>query len=81
MLVQGHEEVPRHESLVTLVRESARFKGPALTTLGLLVLMVTPIMRVVVLFVGWSLRRDWLFASVAIVVLGRLTVSLLLGVG
>jgi uncharacterized membrane protein len=73
--------VPRHESLVTLCREAGRFHGPAITTLGLLVLMVTPIMRVVVLLVGWAARRDWLFAAVALVVLALLILSLLLGAG
>jgi uncharacterized membrane protein len=81
MLGQGHQQTPRHESLGTLGREAARFHGPAITTLGLLVLMITPVMRVVVLLVGWALRRDWLFAAVAFVVLGLLVLSLSLGVG
>lgn len=81
MLAQGHEHAPRHESLATLCREAAEFQGPAITTLGLLVLMITPIMRVVVLVAGWAVRRDWLFASVALVVLGLLVLSLSLGVG
>ena len=81
MLVQGHEHAPRHESLVTLCREAAGFHGPAITTLGLLVLMITPILRVVVLLVGWTLRRDWAFATVAFVVLALLVLSLSLGVG
>lgn len=81
MLAQGHEEVPRHDSLSTLLQEAARFNGPAVTTLGLLVLMITPMMRVVVLLVGWTLERTWIFAAVALVVLGLLILSLSLGVG
>lgn len=81
MLAQGHEQVPRHDSLSTLLHEVARFNGPAVTTLGLLVLMITPIMRVVVLLLGWTLERNWVFAAVALVVFGLLILSLSLGVG
>ncbi|HWB10723.1 MAG TPA: DUF1634 domain-containing protein [Pirellulales bacterium] len=81
MVGQGHEHAARHETLGMLCREAARFNGPAITTLGLLVLMITPIMRVIVLLLGWALRRDWLFAAVAFVVLGLLVLSLSLGVG
>ena len=81
MLAQGREQVPPHDSVSTLLHEAARFNGPSITTLGLLVLMITPIMRVVVLLVGWTLERNWGFAAVALVVLGLLILSLSLGVG
>ena len=80
-LVQGQQEAPRHESIAALLHGAGRLDGPALTTLGLLVLMVTPIVRVVVLLVGWVRRRDWHFAAVALVVLALLVISLSLGVG
>jgi uncharacterized membrane protein len=81
MLVQGHEQVPRHESLSALLHEAAALNGPAITTLGLLVLMITPMMRVIVLLIGWTLERNTVFATVALVVLGLLILSLSLGVG
>ena len=81
MLVQGHESAAPHAPLDTLIRDAVQFRGPALSTLGLLVLMITPILRVVVLLAGWTMRRDWRFAAVALVVLALLILSLSVGVG
>lgn len=81
MLAQGSQQAPRQESLATLIRDASRLDGPALTTLGLLALMVTPVLRVVVLLIGWALDRDWRFAAVAMVVLALLILSMSLGVG
>jgi hypothetical protein len=55
--------------------------GGALIELGLLVLIITPGMRVVVLAVGWASAGDRRFAAVAGVVLLLLILSVLLGVG
>ncbi|HVX13402.1 MAG TPA: DUF1634 domain-containing protein [Pirellulales bacterium] len=81
MLAQGLESASPHEPVGRLVHDALQFRGSAVTTLGLLVLMITPIVRVVVLLVGWAARRDWLFASVALAVLSLLVFSLLHGVG
>ena len=52
----------------------------ALTNAGLIVLMATPVARVVVSVVEYSLERDWLFAAltttVLVILLGSLIVSL-----
>jgi uncharacterized membrane protein len=52
----------------------------ALTRAGLIVLMATPVARVVVSVVEYALERDWLFATltttVLIILLGSLAVSL-----
>jgi uncharacterized membrane protein len=51
-----------------------------LTNAGLIVLMVTPVARVVVSVIEYSLERDWLFAilttTVLIILLGSLIVSI-----
>ena len=44
---------------------------------GLIVLMATPIMRVVVSFVEYITMRQWFFAGVTIVVLVELSVTVL----
>lgn len=80
-LMQGPQTSPPHESLGELLRRSAQLQGQSVTTVGLLVLMITPILRVVVLLVGWTKRRDWIFAAVALAVLALLAVSLMIGVG
>ncbi|HJT36269.1 MAG TPA: DUF1634 domain-containing protein [Pirellulales bacterium] len=79
MLAQGHEHAPQYESFPTLLRDAARLRGSAVTTLGLLALMMTPILRVVVLLAGWAVERDWRFAGVALAVFVLLCVSLTLG--
>jgi uncharacterized membrane protein len=52
----------------------------ALTNAGLIVLMATPVARVAVSVIGYSLERDWLFAmlttTVLIILLGSLVVSM-----
>ena len=45
---------------------------------GLLVLMATPIMRVVVSFAEYVGARQWFFAGVTIVVLAELSVTILI---
>jgi uncharacterized membrane protein len=48
---------------------------------GLVVLMATPIMRVVVSFAEYVKMRQWFFAGVTIVVLVELTVTVLVAFG
>jgi hypothetical protein len=43
--------------------------------------MATPIVRVGVLAVGWTIEGDWRFAAVAATVLALLGLSLYLGMG
>lgn len=81
MIAQGEESASTQQDLRALISAGWHFQGPALTTLGLLMLMITPILRVVVLLLGWTFTRDWHFAAVALVVFVLLVVSLLLGVG
>jgi uncharacterized membrane protein len=49
----------------------------ALLKAGLLVMMLTPVVRAVVVTVGLLLRRDWAFAAVSFAILGVLGSSLL----
>jgi uncharacterized membrane protein len=52
----------------------------ALTKAGLVVLMATPVARVVASVIAYALERDWLFAvlttAVLIILLGSLAVSM-----
>lgn len=65
----------------SLIRQSIRGDGPSLIHLGLLALLSTPVMRVIVLSIGWYRLGDLRFASVAAVVLALLIVGVFLGVG
>lgn len=55
--------------------------GVAILDLGILILMLTPVSRVVVLTLGWLARRDWRFGLIALCVLALLVTSLILGTG
>ena len=48
---------------------------------GMLLLMLTPVARVVVVTVGFLWRRDLLFGLVSLWILGILTMSLSVGLG
>lgn len=50
----------------------------ALLNAGLLLLMATPVARVVVTAVGYLLNRDWLFAALALTVLGVLVAGIVI---
>ena len=55
--------------------------GAALLALGLVVLMLTPVARVLILAVGWARDRDWTFSLIAFCVLVLLSLSVVLGTG
>ena len=55
--------------------------GLAFSTLGVLVLALTPALRVLALVVLWCRERDWRFVAVALAVAATLGIGLLLGKG
>jgi uncharacterized membrane protein len=55
--------------------------GRSMINVGLIVLMLTPVVRVLMLAVGWSAARHWWMAGVAATVAALLAVSMALGVG
>lgn len=67
-------------NLAVLVHSALAGNGLAMTELGLLALMITPLLRVAVLAAGWAYEGERRFAVVALVVLGLLGFSLFLGV-
>lgn len=68
-------------SLDTIFSQALHGNGVAILNLGIFVLMLTPILRVIVLGVGWLLEREWRFAAIAFVVLALLATSVVLGTG
>jgi uncharacterized membrane protein len=49
--------------------------GRGLIQLGLVLLVFTPIARVAFAMVGFSMERDWMYASISVVVLAVLVLS------
>ena len=62
-----------------IVNEAVHLRGPGLVQLGLLLLIATPIARVVFSMAGFARQRDWLYVTITAVVLALLSYSLLAG--
>ncbi|HWT66228.1 MAG TPA: DUF1634 domain-containing protein [Terracidiphilus sp.] len=78
--VSYHTFIPGPEKLRTLggiVQSAAHFESQGLIQFGLLLLIATPIARVVFAVVGFQLERDRLYVAISLVVLTILIFSLL----
>lgn len=60
-----------------IVQSAARLHSEGLIQAGLLLLILTPVARVAMAIVGFSLERDRLYAMVSLIVLAILAFSLL----
>ena len=59
-----------------IVLEAIRFRGRDIIQLGLLVLIATPIARVIFSLIGFFIERDWIYVAITSIVLIILSVSL-----
>jgi len=66
-------------AIPVLLRELSELRGDAIVTLGLLVLMATPVMRVLVSVIAFVYERDRIYILVTTTVLCLLLLSLVLG--
>jgi uncharacterized membrane protein len=71
---QGEPEVYR--TVLGIVRDAAGLRGRGLIQLGLLVLIATPVARVVFSVYAFLRQRDWTYVAVTLIVLGILCYSL-----
>lgn len=71
----GEPEALRHPA--QLLHLIATGDGSAIVQLGLLLLIATPIARVVFAVVGFAIERDRLYVAVSLVVLAVLLISLI----
>jgi hypothetical protein len=84
VLALAHHEIADQlapPALPDLLHLAATGSGVALLEVGILLLLFTPVVRVIVLAIGWTLRRETRMAPVALVVLALLALSLVLGFG
>jgi uncharacterized membrane protein len=63
------------EHVGSILAGALRFESKSLIEFGILLLIATPICRVVVGVVGFSLLKDWLYAAVSAIVLTILLLS------
>lgn len=68
-----------HHNLGQVFRDALTLRGPALVMLGLLVLLATPVTRVVASIILFHRQRDTLYVVLTSIVLLLLGVSFLLG--
>ena len=64
-----------------ILREAATFHGRGLIQLGLLVLIATPVARVLFSVVAFLYERDWTYVAITMIVLALLCYSLFGGGG
>lgn len=62
-----------------ILREAGKFHGRGLIQLGLLLLITTPVARVLFSVFAFLYERDWTYVAVTILVLSLLAYSLFLG--
>jgi uncharacterized membrane protein len=55
------------------------FRGQGLVVVGLLVLLLTPVIRVAASIIAFTLQRDWIFVLITAIVLTILILSFFLG--
>jgi uncharacterized membrane protein len=76
-----HGEPAEYKSVSAIADEAMELRGRALIQMGLLVLIATPIARVVFSLMAFLWQRDWTYVVVTAIVLGLLIYSLFGGHG
>jgi uncharacterized membrane protein len=69
--------VPHESSISDLPRALAGLEPAGFFDLGLLVLLVTPVVRVVAYLIGFVRSRAWLFSGISVIVLVILALTFL----
>jgi uncharacterized membrane protein len=59
-----------------ILREASKFHGRGIVQLGLLLLIATPVARVLFSVFAFLYERDWTYVAVTLIVLGLLSYSL-----
>lgn len=72
---------PAHfpNSITAILRDALTLRGPALVMLGILVLVSTPVIRVVASIILFAIQRDYVYTLTTTLVLILLAASLFLG--
>ncbi len=74
-----HPDTAMARSLGDVWRGIAEGRGQAVTALGLLLLIATPVVRVAASVVAYLVERDWTYAIITGIVLALLVVSFVIG--
>ena len=74
-------ETPELRSVSGIVKSACQLRGRGLIQLGLLLLIATPVARVVFTVFAFLLERDYTYVAVSLIVLGILLLGLFGGYG
>ncbi|HBL16310.1 MAG TPA: hypothetical protein DD417_06000 [Elusimicrobia bacterium] len=77
--LRGGAGIPQTTSWTFLSADLLRLDPAALMSLGILVLLLTPVLRLTALLFAYLRKGDWLFAALAGFVLAVLALSVRLG--
>ncbi|HEY3373160.1 MAG TPA: DUF1634 domain-containing protein [Prolixibacteraceae bacterium] len=69
-------EPARFRQVHLIVKEAMNFRGRAVIQLGLLLLIATPVARVVLSLLGFLMEKDWIYVAITALVLMILSLSL-----
>jgi len=69
-------EPARFRQVHLIVKEALNFRGRDVIQLGLLVLIATPVARVIFSLLGFLIEKDWIYVAITSLVLVILSVSL-----
>ncbi|RYE04756.1 MAG: DUF1634 domain-containing protein [Sphingobacteriaceae bacterium] len=58
-----------------------QFKGRAIIQFGILLLIATPIVRILLSIIGFFREKDYLYVAITLLVLGIISASMLSGIG
>jgi|SRR5450755_3405653 uncharacterized membrane protein len=70
---------PEFRTIRGILSEAAKFHGRGLIQLGLLVLIATPVARVLFSVFAFMYEKDWTYVAATLIVLGLLSYSLIGG--
>ncbi|MGB8770196.1 MAG: DUF1634 domain-containing protein [Candidatus Korobacteraceae bacterium] len=71
-----HGEPAALESVGAIFRSTATLSGRAIIQLGLLILIATPVVRVLFSAIAFAIERDYMYVVITLIVLGILLYSL-----
>ena len=69
-------EPARFRQVHLIIKEAFNFRGRDVIQLGLLVLIATPVARVIFSLLGFLIEKDWIYVAITSLVLVILSVSL-----
>ena len=69
-------EPARFRQVHLIVKEALNFRGRDVIQLGILMLIATPVARVIFSLIGFLIEKDWIYVTITAVVLLILSLSL-----